>query len=148
MYNLEVAQDHTFTVGDGQWIVHNACTWEFNDHVLDRHVGLDDTMASVKAVIGDQYGKGGTLGVWSDAQSGEGFINNLMAQAKNGAWQSTGPKGAYMAINIRASNIPGHVVSATGTPSAAMGVRIVVANLGTPNETLVTAYPIGGNYFP
>jgi len=25
MYNLEVAQDHTFTVGDGQWVVHN-CT--------------------------------------------------------------------------------------------------------------------------
>jgi len=23
IYNLEVAQDHTFTVGDGQWIVHN-----------------------------------------------------------------------------------------------------------------------------
>ena len=23
MYNLEVAQDHTFVVGDGQWIVHN-----------------------------------------------------------------------------------------------------------------------------
>jgi hypothetical protein len=23
MYNLEVAQDHTFTVGDGQWVVHN-----------------------------------------------------------------------------------------------------------------------------
>jgi Colicin D/Pretoxin HINT domain len=26
MYNLEVAQDHTFTVGDGQWIVHNLCS--------------------------------------------------------------------------------------------------------------------------
>jgi len=25
MYNLEVAQDHTFTVGDGQWVVHNNC---------------------------------------------------------------------------------------------------------------------------
>jgi hypothetical protein len=25
MYNLEVAQDHTFTVGAGQWIVHNWC---------------------------------------------------------------------------------------------------------------------------
>ncbi len=25
MYNLEVAQDHTFTVGDGQWVVHNTC---------------------------------------------------------------------------------------------------------------------------
>src|SRR5258708_30241102 len=23
MYNLEAAQDHTFTVGDGQWVVHN-----------------------------------------------------------------------------------------------------------------------------
>jgi hypothetical protein len=23
MYNLEVAQDHTFTVGVGQWVVHN-----------------------------------------------------------------------------------------------------------------------------
>ncbi len=26
MYNLEVAQDHTFTVGDGQWVVHNRCS--------------------------------------------------------------------------------------------------------------------------
>ncbi|HZO72031.1 MAG TPA: polymorphic toxin-type HINT domain-containing protein, partial [Ktedonobacteraceae bacterium] len=26
MYNLEVAQDHTFTVGDGQWVVHNQCS--------------------------------------------------------------------------------------------------------------------------
>jgi len=25
MYNLEVAQDHTFVVGDGEWVVHNAC---------------------------------------------------------------------------------------------------------------------------
>lgn len=24
-YNLEVAQDHTFTVGVGQWVVHNRC---------------------------------------------------------------------------------------------------------------------------
>ncbi len=24
MYNLEVARDHTFTVGDGQWVVHNS----------------------------------------------------------------------------------------------------------------------------
>ena len=25
MYNLEVAQDHTFTVGAGEWVVHNDC---------------------------------------------------------------------------------------------------------------------------
>ncbi len=29
MYNLEVAQDHTFTVGTGQWVVHN-CQYSFN----------------------------------------------------------------------------------------------------------------------
>jgi len=23
IYNLTVAQDHTYTVGDGQWVVHN-----------------------------------------------------------------------------------------------------------------------------
>jgi hypothetical protein len=26
MYNLEVAQDHTYTVGDGQWVVHNCAS--------------------------------------------------------------------------------------------------------------------------
>ena len=25
MYNLTVAEAHTFFVGDGQWLVHNAC---------------------------------------------------------------------------------------------------------------------------
>lgn len=25
MYNLEIRQDHTYTVGIGQWVVHNAC---------------------------------------------------------------------------------------------------------------------------
>ncbi len=35
MYNLEVANDHTFTVGDGQWVVHNAC-------ILGRYGQLSD----------------------------------------------------------------------------------------------------------
>jgi hypothetical protein len=26
MYNLEVARDHTFVVGEGQWVVHNECS--------------------------------------------------------------------------------------------------------------------------
>lgn len=25
IYNLDLAQDHTFMVGDDQWIVHNKC---------------------------------------------------------------------------------------------------------------------------
>ncbi|MBA2680168.1 MAG: hypothetical protein H0U76_17450, partial [Ktedonobacteraceae bacterium] len=47
MYNLEVAQDHTFTVGDGQWIVHNSeggcgsggpLPYTLNDHVDLAHL--------------------------------------------------------------------------------------------------------------
>ena len=43
MYNLEVAQDHTFTVGSGQWVVHNHCGPGGNgegfrsQRLLDRH---------------------------------------------------------------------------------------------------------------
>lgn len=43
MYNLEVAQDHTFTVGAGQWVVHNHCGPGGNgegfrsQRLLDRH---------------------------------------------------------------------------------------------------------------
>jgi len=31
MYNLEVAQDHTFTVGAGEWVVHNCASGGSND---------------------------------------------------------------------------------------------------------------------
>ena len=42
MYNLTVAEAHTFFVGDGQWLVHNACPgrWtrvaESNEQTSDR----------------------------------------------------------------------------------------------------------------
>ncbi|HEU5376783.1 MAG TPA: RHS repeat-associated core domain-containing protein [Ktedonobacteraceae bacterium] len=34
MYNLEVAQDHTFTVGNGEWVVHN-CGGQFDNRILE-----------------------------------------------------------------------------------------------------------------
>jgi hypothetical protein len=42
MYNLEVAQDHTFVVGVGQWVVHNCTTPEgasywFNDTAIHKN---------------------------------------------------------------------------------------------------------------
>jgi len=43
MYNLEVANDHTFTVGSGQWVVHNAC----NRPLLRSNLKL--TLATVQA---------------------------------------------------------------------------------------------------
>jgi hypothetical protein len=42
MYNLEVTQDHTFTVGDGHWIVHNEC----NRQQLRNRMGTGDGYAA------------------------------------------------------------------------------------------------------
>ena len=36
MYNLEVQQNHTFAVGDGEWVVHNRC----DRQLLRRNIGL------------------------------------------------------------------------------------------------------------
>ncbi len=35
MYNLEVAQDHTFTVGTREWVVHNTCLNPREQNVVD-----------------------------------------------------------------------------------------------------------------
>jgi RHS repeat-associated protein len=54
MYNLEVAQDHTFTVGDGQWVVHN-CTIpdDAASHIFRDAEGhmIDDTPANRQTLI-------------------------------------------------------------------------------------------------
>jgi len=36
MYNLTVAAAHTYFVGDGRWLVHNKCEFDW-DHIYDRH---------------------------------------------------------------------------------------------------------------
>ena len=52
MYNLEVAQDHTFVVGDGQWIVHNCgarpfdiVSYEPRNSPFENHHGILDVWA-------------------------------------------------------------------------------------------------------
>ncbi len=47
MYNLEVAQDHTFTVGVGEWVVHNCGGdlpngWEKLDYGADNNPAISD----------------------------------------------------------------------------------------------------------
>ncbi|MBA2680166.1 MAG: hypothetical protein H0U76_17440 [Ktedonobacteraceae bacterium] len=65
MYNLEVAQDHTFTVGDGQWVVHNCgfgtskTTFDMN-HIIENH--SDGTYQSlVKRAAGGNQNAAATL---------------------------------------------------------------------------------------
>jgi len=48
MYNLEVAQDHTFTVGSGQWVVHNQCS-DRDRAELRRNVELQGTLQEGQA---------------------------------------------------------------------------------------------------
>lgn len=95
MYNLEVAQDHTFTVGSGAWVVHN-CTPSFRSGftkgivdlldssnkgdrqeaevgwVMEQEIGLNLTKFRIKATRSD-----GTLaGDWDAA------TKNLIVESK------------------------------------------------------------------
>ncbi len=36
MYNMTVADAHTYTVGDGEWVVHNSCNWLRGGKSTDR----------------------------------------------------------------------------------------------------------------
>lgn len=58
MYNLEVAQDHTFVVGTGQWVVHNKC----DSGPLRRSLGLNrGSPFQAQHIIPCQLASGGSL---------------------------------------------------------------------------------------
>ena len=46
MFNLTVGEAHTFFVGDGQWLVHNAC--------IIQQVGDDHFYASIAKALREQ----------------------------------------------------------------------------------------------
>ena len=63
MYNLEVAQDHTFVVGDGQWVVHNCGSakevfqklnnsgYQLEEHFINRWLGGRGNGLSAQNVV-------------------------------------------------------------------------------------------------
>ncbi len=57
MYNLEVAQDHTFTVGNGQWVVHNSDCYDLAakaDELLNQGGNISAVATSnVRTAAGD-----------------------------------------------------------------------------------------------
>ena len=67
MYNLEVAQDHTFTVGDGQWVVHNSCGFvagdetpgglQFTDHGAGQANDRNFTAQSIDNIVRNTKGQ-------------------------------------------------------------------------------------------
>jgi RHS repeat-associated protein len=64
MYNLEVAQDHTFTVGDGQWVVHNCDFASMADELAKSlpKAAFKDTHATIAVAFAqDEEGNVSTL---------------------------------------------------------------------------------------
>jgi hypothetical protein len=72
MYNLEVAQDHTFTVGVGQWIVHNCGLTNTATQASQEEINAANYVASIKndpgdtVILRDPTGPRSTLGGTSD----------------------------------------------------------------------------------
>ncbi len=94
MYNLEVAQDHTFVVGDGQWVVHN-CGRTGEPNAANQVAGQKDLYTGKKfdSDILRQQGyklplKGGKT---VDFQKSEGFVKYLAGLGQTseqiGNWQ-------------------------------------------------------------
>lgn len=64
MYNLEVARDHTFTVGDGQWVVHNCDFASMADELAKSlpKAAFKDTHATIAVAFAqDEEGNVSTL---------------------------------------------------------------------------------------
>ena len=54
MYNLEIAQDHTFTVGGGQWIVHNCGGYDDTGDINLKGASYKDIVARLPKSVRDQ----------------------------------------------------------------------------------------------
>ena len=77
MYNLEVTQDHTYTVGDGQWVVHNS---GINGKPLEEiwHEGnFDSPEESAKYHFNKHGSKIGAGDMEQYIRKAQGFQNSL-----------------------------------------------------------------------
>ena len=87
MYNLEVAQDHTFTVGAGQWVVHN-CNFGSNKdpidigHILEGHSNGTYESLLQRAANGDQ----GAINILSHDTHFVGQTDEEIAKIVREAW--------------------------------------------------------------
>ena len=87
MYNLEVAQDHTFTVGDGQWVVHN-CGVGGGGEIVTNHPDAQSAYNHAMNELGGPLGENARLtqakGLGGDT-SVEG-LNNGMREGRR-SWR-------------------------------------------------------------
>jgi len=136
MYNLEVARDHTFVVGEGQWVVHNACS----SGPLRRALGLAPNNqlpypVQAQHITPCQTSSGGSTphDLVALAEQGPEGTNFL-----NGAWNGVALP-ANMTDSI-ATNLPQH----SGSHGAYTAQ--IVALLNIELGRLKAAYPGGFTY--
>jgi hypothetical protein len=111
MYNLEVAQDHTFTVGDGQWVVHNcggkdiSGTWHEGgfdssqasaDYHFIKHgfeVGASDVEQYIRKAQNFQTNLRGATKSWV-----KGSVEGVMRYKKLGKYIDIAPDGRIISF--------------------------------------------------
>ncbi|MDQ2886971.1 MAG: polymorphic toxin-type HINT domain-containing protein [Chloroflexota bacterium] len=81
MYNLEVAQDHTFTVGAGQWVVHN-CDGLGKLTNLDLKVSEDGLNQVIDHLSKDVFSDPETGGIAPENQAMISRLQNALAAGK------------------------------------------------------------------
>ncbi len=106
MYNLTVATDHTFFVGEGRWLVHNANSKKCKDaikaveaasgHALRRHgAGVTDNQLRYRARTGytpdGQQLRRVTASAFNSWQDMDEAIGRAQALCKAGTWSNSIP---------------------------------------------------------
>jgi RHS repeat-associated protein len=95
MYNLEVAQDHTFTVGTGQWVVHNDCLFRVLRSDEDPAAGLQPKNPNANEEVGRHIRFGSKA--WFSSQ----FISTTNDLAVAAFWSNlTGGSVAVIDSNL------------------------------------------------
>jgi len=94
MYNLEVAQDHTFTVGSGEWVVHNCdisglVNQEARDQVTKLQHAFSEQLDEETLGGASKDSKGLISGFWEEQQRSIDHLTKVQ-QALNGAERRVG----------------------------------------------------------
>ena len=91
MYNLEVAQDHTFTVGVDRWVVHNCGGVDLNveeangGHTLSQHVDITEEDNFLRATVARGKDASAFYSEGSAAQAIQYMIDNMVPRVEGTA---------------------------------------------------------------
>ena len=93
MYNMTVATAHTYFVGDGHWLVHNACPTGLRDASIGLQNLFQNESIRNRSIISirDQLSSNGFIQTLSDNKQGYLFVNDLGEEVRimnrNGFWE-------------------------------------------------------------